>query len=420
MKKQIKTAAKPLLARVIIPGSKSLTNRALLLAALASGESFLSGILFSDDTYALIHALCALGVDLQVDEVSRTCRVTGCGGQFPAQQASIHCRDAGTVARFLLAACAVSRGRYVFDASTRLRERPIADLLRVLRAQGAQINAEKMPFSMEASGLQGGMIEVSSTETSQFLSALLMISPFAKQSVLLKTNEVVSAPYVEMTCQMMSDFGVHVERVSQSDFAIAVPQQYQARDYVIEPDLSTASYFFAAAAVTGGCVTIQPLTRKQVKQGDVAFLNVLEAMGCQVIEHASGLRVQGPKKLQGVTVNMQDFSDTFMTLAAIAPFAETPTTITHIGHTRHQESDRISAMRKNLEALRVKVEEGADWIKVYPSEPQGGLLNSYQDHRIAMACSLIGLRVPGIEIEDAECVAKTCPTFFEMWESVFL
>jgi 3-phosphoshikimate 1-carboxyvinyltransferase len=211
---------------------------------------------------------------------------------------------------------------------------------------------------------------------------------------------------------------VLVRRMHQARFSVPAPQRYTPCDYVVEPDLSTASYFFAAAAVTGGQVTIQAVDRKISKQGDVRFLKVLEKMGCEVIEHPDGLTVKGAAVLQGVSVDMQHFSDTFMTLAALAAFAVTPTTITNIGHTRLQESNRITVMRKNLENLNIKVEEGEDWIKIYPSTPRAGIVDSHRDHRIAMACSIIGLRVAGIEIDGAECVTKTCPDFFVLWESL--
>jgi 3-phosphoshikimate 1-carboxyvinyltransferase len=422
MKQLIRTASAPLEARVVIPGSKSITNRALLLAALADGVSELFDILISDDTVAFMNALRQLGIAIRLDETTRSCIVAGGQGHFPKKNAEIWCADAGTAARFLLAACAASPGTYRLDASEHLRQRPILSLLRTLCSQGARVipeQAERMPFSITGNeGLLGGEIEIEGTETSQFISALLMVAPFAKNPVFLNSHDVVSNPYVDMTCAMMGEFGVLVRRMHQARFSVPAPQRYTPCDYVVEPDLSTASYFFAAAAVTGGQVTIQAVDRKISKQGDVRFLKVLEKMGCEVIEHPDGLTVKGAAVLQGVSVDMQHFSDTFMTLAALAAFAVTPTTITNIGHTRLQESNRITVMRKNLENLNIKVEEGEDWIKIYPSTPQAGIVDSHRDHRIAMACSIIGLRVAGIEIDGAECVTKTCPDFFVLWESL--
>ena len=309
-------------------------------------------MLISDDTRALIDALYNLGIVVQLDEASRSCIVGGAGGQFPKNEADIWCAHAGTVARFMLAACSSSPGKYHFDGSSRLRNRPIEGLLTVLRNQGIKIepeNKNSMPFTVfGADGLTGGDIEIEGSETGQFISALLMVAPFARLPVLLKARDIVSRPYIDMTCAMMADFGVVVHCPSPSHFSISVPQSYQARDYVVEPDLSTASYFFAAAAVTGGEVAIQAISRKKTKQGDVEFLSILEKMGCQVMESPGGLVVKGPQELQGIEVDLRDHSDLFMTLAAMAPFAKTPTTIVNIKHTRQQESDRISAMCKGL------------------------------------------------------------------------
>ncbi len=422
MKRTIQAIKKPIQARIKIPGSKSITNRALLLAALADGVSEVSSILVSDDTTAFIDALRQLGVMIQFDKANQTCIVGGCNGRFPKAEASIWCAEAGTVARFLLAAAASSNGSYTFDGGERLRERPIALLLNTLCMQGASVKpegAERMPFTIHGQeGLLGGEIEIDGSETGQFISALLMVAPFAQSPVLIKAINLVGRSYVHMTCTMMAEFGVLVRRVHQERFSIPVPQRYAARDYVVEPDLSTASYFFAAAAVTGGEVIIQSVNLEHSKQGDAAFLKMLVKMGCTVSETIKGLKVKGPVELQGVSVDMRDTSDVFMTLAAIAPFAKTPTTITNISHTRLQESNRITVMREGLERLNIKVEEGSDWIKIYPSQPTAGTINAHNDHRIAMAFSVIGLRV-GIQIEGAECVSKTCPHFFELWEELY-
>jgi 3-phosphoshikimate 1-carboxyvinyltransferase len=422
MKQPIRQATAPIRAHIEVPGSKSITNRALLLAALADGVSELSGILLSDDTLALIQALQQLGIVVQVHASTKTCVIAGCQGRFPKTQATIDCKSAGTVARFLLAAAAASPGVYLFDGSAQLRARPLAQLLQILKKQGAKFEpdqVQQLPFTLYgAQGLYGGEIEISSSETSQYLSAMLMIAPFAKNSVILTTHDVVSQPFIDMTCAMMGDFGVLVRRMHNARYSVPAPQRYHARSYEIEPDISTASYFFAAAAVTAGSVTIKSIHRDTTKQGDIAFLTVLQKMGCVIHETETGLTVQGPEVLRGIDVDMLDFSDTFMTLAAIAPFATTPTMITNIAHTRSQESDRISVMRKGLETLNIQVEEGRDWIKIFPSKPVGGIVDAHHDHRIAMAFAIVGLRVEGVEIEGAECVTKTCPQFFTLWESL--
>lgn len=424
MKRSIRTAKKPIQARVTIPGSKSITNRALLLAALADGVSEITQMLVSHDTVAFVEALRKLGIMIQFDESTQSCIVGGCSGRFPKNEAAIWCADAGTVARFLLPACAASPGRYTFEGSPQLNARPIGALLQVLQRQGADIEYQGAPLQMPlvvmgADCLQGGMIEIDGSESGQFVSALLMAAPFAKTPVTIETSNLVNRPFVDMTCTMMAEFGVLVRRMHQERFSIPTPQRYVGRDYVVEPDLSTASYFFGAAAVTGGQVTIQPVSTQKSKQGDIKFLSLLEKMGCRTIENLTGLTIKAPTELNGVSVDMRDCSDTFMTLAAIAPFAKTPTTITNIGHTRLQESNRISVMRQELTKLNIQAEEGPDWIKIYPSTPTGQAIDAHHDHRIAMAFSIIGLRVAGVEIEGAECVTKTCPNFFEMWEQMY-
>ncbi len=420
MMRSIKTIDKPIAANINIPGSKSITNRALLLAALADGVSNITQILLSDDTFALIEALGQLGILIELDASNQRCVVHGCAGRFPKNEAALWCADAGTVARFLLAAAASSPGKFTFDGSDHLRTRPIEMLIKTLERQGAKFfpkNVQRMPFVIEGrEGLLGGKIEIDGSESSQFLSAILMVAPFAESPMTIKTRQLVSASFVDMTTTMMGEFGVMVRRLTQERFSIPTPQRYAARNYVIEPDLTTASYFFAAAAVTAGHVTIQPIEIKSSKQGDIKFVAILEKMGCRIQENAQGFSVQGPAELRGVSVDMRDCSDTFMTLAAVAPFAKTPTAITNIGHTRLQESNRISVMCRELQKINVHAEEGPDWIRIHPSVPKAGIIDAHGDHRIAMSFSIIGLRVPGIQISGAECVSKTCPEFFTLWD----
>lgn len=424
MKKTITPLASPLHAIVDIPGSKSMTNRALFLAALADGVSEISNMLISDDTRALIEALHQLGIVVQLDKTAHTCLVAGGSGSFPKEEVSIWCGEAGTVARFLLAGCALSSGNYYFDGSPALCARPFEPLLKVLSAQGVKIlphPAKHLPLTLSSTGqLRGGDVTLDSSQSSQFASALLMVAPFSSVPFTLDAPKLVSASYVNMTIDMMAEFGVMVRHMHRTRFFVPVPQRYIARDYVIEPDLSTASYFFAAAAITQGEVTVPAIHRSSSKQGDVKFLSLLEKMGCTVLENTSGLTVKGPAELQGVNIDMRDFSDTFMTLASIAPFAKTPTTITNISHTQYQESNRIMAIQTELEKLKIRVESGEDWIKIYPSTPEGTEVYSHHDHRIAMSLAVIGLRAKGMVIEEAECVSKTCPEFFTLWEKLSL
>lgn len=417
--KIIKPVSQPVKAAVIVPGSKSITNRALLLAALAEGKSQLSGVLFSDDTQAFAEGLKALGIDVRLDLQHCTAEITGLAGKFPRSQAALYCRDSGIATRFLLAAAAAQRGEYQFSASARMSERPIAHLLEVLHQQGADFQFMgkhgHMPLILEAQGLQGGAVNVDIKDSSQFLSALMIAAPYARTALQLHTGALSNKPYVSMTATMMQAFGLTPAITGQT---VQVPQGvYQAQNYAIEPDASTASYFFAMAALTGGEIQVLKLSR-QCMQGDIRFLNLLEQMGCKVREESGGISVQGPKRLRGLgDIDMAGFTDTFMTLAAVAVFADRPTTIHSLAHTRLQESDRVAAIAEGLTRLGIRTETGPDSITIHPGHPQGATVSSHRDHRIAMSLSLIGLKIPGVVIDGAEAVAKTCPQFFELQQA---
>ncbi len=417
-------------AVVRIPGSKSITNRALLLAALAGGRSSLEGVLDADDTRAFAGALRCLGFQAagtllddapKEDGGARRLDVDGAAGRIPAREAAVWCADAGTAARFLVAACAAGRGRYAFDASAQLRRRPMGPLLDALRAQGAAFEpaaARALPFTVVADGLAGGRLELPGSVSSQFVSALLLAAPLARVPLTLAVQGLVSRPYVDMTLAMMRQFGVAPERDGYSSFRV-VPSGYVAQRYVVEPDASTASYFFGAAAVGPGRVTVPGLRRRGGLQGDVGFLDVLEAMGCRITDGAGGITVEGPAtSLAGLTVDMADIPDTFMTLAAIAPFAAGPVTVTGIGNVRLKESDRIAAVEEGLRRVGVRCASGPDHLRVFPGATHGGVIDPHGDHRIAMSFSVLGLRTPGVVIEDPGCVRKTCPGFFTLWEQI--
>ena len=421
MKQIITTYNKPIKAYVTIPGSKSITNRALLLASLADGVSEISNILLSDDTKVFLSALRQLGVPFTVDEKKLTCTIEGGAGIFPKKEASVWCGDAGTAARFLLAVCASMEGIYHFDGSPQLRTRPLGPLVTALHLQGAKFypsESSHLPLDVRGiDGLIGKEIRVDASSSGQFISAMLMAAPLAKNLMIIDGENLGSYPYVEMTCVMMSEFGVQVRKLHATRFAVPVPQTYRPCNYVVEPDMSTASYFFAAAAVSKGEVKI-PLFIEKSKQGDVKFISILKKMGCSVIINAEGVTVIGPETLHGVSIDMRDCSDTFMTIAAIAAFADSPTTITNIAHTRLQESNRITVMREQLNKLNIKAEEGKDWLRIFPSTPVGSDVSPHNDHRIAMSLALIGLRTEGVVIENPGCVAKTCPDYFKMLEQL--
>jgi len=409
----LKSATRSINAMLNLPGSKSITNRALLLAALAKGRSQLSNVLKSDDSLAFMGSLRSLGVTFEEHD---TIVVVDGKGKLESSN-NVWCQDAGTAARFLLAACSAFPGEFLLDGTQRLRERPLSDLVKVLRMLGANIDQDQLPCTILGNNLKGGNIHLDADKSTQFVSALLMVAPFMQQPLTLVAEHLNRQAYIEITCQMMKSFGVDVE-VTANSYHVPLHQSYHAREYAIEPDLSTASYFFAAAALTAGNITVRGINRQRCLQGDIRFLTVLEQMGCQVTAHEHSVTVQGPEQLRGIDVDMQDFSDPFLTLAAIAPYADSPTRITGLAHTRLQESDRVSAIAAELTKLGVDVEMGEDWIQIFPGQPKAATVFSHHDHRVAMSLAILALKTPGIQLEHPSCVAKTCPDFFERIEAL--
>ena len=406
----------PLRGSIRPPGSKSITNRAMVCAALASGESVLSGALDSEDTRVMIDALRELGLEVEHDAAASRVRLVGSGGSLPASRADLYVANSGTTMRFLTAMVTVARGRYRLDGTRRMRERPIQDLLDALGQLGADVRSESgngcPPVIVRAEGLPGGQATVAGNISSQFLSGLLMAAPCATGSVeLIVQGELVSKPYVEMTLAVMSAFGVATEAQDLERFLIPSRQTYGARRYEVEPDASAASYFFAAAAVTGGEVTVEGLTRQSL-QGDVAFCECLQRMGCEVRYGANSITVVG-RPLRGIEVDMNAISDTVQTLAAVALFAEGPTTITGVPHIRHKETDRIAALATELSKLGAEVEERADGLQILPGRLRPAQIDTYDDHRMAMSLAVAGLASPGVVIRDPGCTAKTYPAFFD-------
>jgi 3-phosphoshikimate 1-carboxyvinyltransferase len=406
----------PLRGSLRPPGSKSITNRALVCAALADGESLLAGALDSEDTRVMIEALARLGIDVEHDPASDAIRVAGCAGRLPAERADLFVGNSGTTTRFLTAMLTLGRGVYRLDGASRMRQRPIADLLDALRQLGADAVAESPggcpPVFVRAGGLRGGRATVAGDISSQFLSGLLMAAPYADADVeLVVDGSLVSRPYVDMTLAVMASFGVRLECPEASRFRVSAPRHYRGRRYAIEPDASAASYFFAAAAITQGEVTVEGLSRGSL-QGDVAFCDCLAEMGCEVHSAADSITVVG-KPLRGIDVDMNAISDTVQTLAAAALFADGPTTIRGVAHIRHKETDRIHAMATELRKLGAEVEEHADGLTIAPRILHGAEIDTYDDHRMAMSLALAGLRVPGVVIRDPGCTAKTYPRYFD-------
>jgi 3-phosphoshikimate 1-carboxyvinyltransferase len=405
---------RPIRGSIRPPGSKSLTNRALLVAALARGRSKLTGILDSADTRVMIESLRRLGIPLQEDLKTATIDIAGCCGRVSVDHADLYLENSGTSIRFLCALCALGRGRFCLDGNARMRERPIEPLLDALRAWGAHAACREPtgcpPVVIDARGLPGADVTVSGGLSSQYLSALLMAAPCAEGDVLLRLEgELVSRPYVEMTVKVMRAFGATVAEVRAGEFRIDA-SGYDGRAYAIEPDASAASYFLAAAAVTGGDVTISGLSRGAL-QGDVRFADVLEQMGCTVVWGEDSVSVRGAA-LRGIDVNMNEISDTAQTLAAVAPFASGPTRIRNVAHMRHKETDRVAALVTELRRLGLHADEHADGLTIHPGPMRPAIIRTYDDHRMAMSFAVLGLRQPGVRIADPDCTSKTYPGFF--------
>jgi 3-phosphoshikimate 1-carboxyvinyltransferase len=408
-------------AVVHLPGSKSMTNRALLLAALADGVSTLSGVLFSDDSHWFVDGLRRLGVAVEVDQAE--CQVTVRGVGAPAApEAALWVELAGTAARFLLAYACLGRGTYTIDGNARMRQRPMSDLLTTLNALGADCRSAGehggLPIVVAGRGLAGGAATLAGDKTSQFLSALLMVAPYARADVdLTMSSPLAATPFIDMTTTMMADFGALVERDGYDRFHVRAGQRYHHQDYQVEPDASNASYFFAAAALTGGRVRVAGLARQSI-QGDIQFLDVLEQMGCTVRSGDHWVEVSGPAQLRGVELDMGKLPDMVISLAALAPFADRPTTIRNVGLIRHHETDRIAAIVAELRKLGVVVDEYEDGVTIHPGWQQAAAIDAHHDHRMAMGFAVVGLKIPGLRITGAECVAKTFPDYFQRFAAM--
>ncbi len=424
---EVAPMARPPAAEVAVPGSKSITNRALVLAALGSWAKpcRLTGALRSEDTEVMVDGLWELGFDVDPDwdRATVVVRKNESGRLIPAKSADLFVANSGTTMRFLTALCAAGKGRYRLDGVPRMRERPIEDLLTALRECGVHAASEAgngcPPVEIQTEGLTGPGATIRGGTSSQFVSALLMVAPYNERGSLgfgIKLDgPLVSEPYVWMTEAMMRQWGArwrydHVGRTYLFDLDSRA-EYFGPEEYAIEPDASAASYFWAAAAVTGGRVTVLGLTRNSL-QGDVAFVDVLGRMGCRVEECEAGITVHGGS-LKGVDADMNAISDTVMTLAAVALVADGPTTIRNVAHIRHKETDRIAALATELRKLGAEVEEFADGLRIIPRPLRGCAVDTYKDHRMAMSLALVGLRVPGVVINDPGCVAKTYPGFWQ-------
>ena len=437
---------------IVVPGSKSITNRALVLGALlAKGFAYaIRGALRSEDTEIMIDCLRVLGFRVLVDwQEEMVCVSSGLEEPIiPAAQADLFVGNSGTCMRFLTAMVSLGVGRYRLDGVPRMRERPIEDLLSALQQLGVHARSENNngcpPVIVEAHGLDGGRTKIKGNISSQFLSGLLLAAPHAKTEVVIDIDgPLVSRPYVDMTVKMLHRLGYFIlddyasgqlkvlssrardldpDVITKKIDSAAFHDGFDPRrhtllqDYQVEPDASAASYFAGAAAITGGAITVPGLADNSI-QGDMRFFDLLEEMGCRIERNEAGITVHGGP-LTGIDADMNEISDTVMTLAVVACFAEGPTTIRNVAHIRHKETDRLTALATELRRIGAEVEELADGLTITPRPLHGTAIETYDDHRMAMSMSLVGLRVPGVVIKNPGCAGKTYPRFFEDLEKL--
>jgi 3-phosphoshikimate 1-carboxyvinyltransferase len=406
----------PLDARVVVPGSKSITNRAMILAAMAQGRSVIDSVLLSDDTRYMTDALRVLGFIVEVDEDAHRITVGGRGGVIPANGGEIFVGGAGTAMRFLVAMVTLGEGRFRIDGNQRMRQRPIGPQLDAMQRLGASVYSERdnncPPVIVDASRarFEGGETSIDARVSSQFVSAMLMPAPIWKSGLKLRVIGDAARPFIDMTLRLMEAWGTH-NSVEGDQIVVPGGQWYRAQRFTVEPDASSASYFAAAAALVGGAVKIEGLSSNSV-QGDLGFLGVLQRMGARVTWHPDYVEVVGTGQLTGVDVAMNAMPDMVPTLAALAPFASSPTKIRNVAFIRHHESDRIRVLATELRRIGADVSEIEDGLEIRPSTMRPAPIETYDDHRIAMSFAVIGLKLPGLKIKNPGCVAKTFPDFF--------
>lgn len=422
----------PAAAKVSLPGSKSITNRALILAALSKGVTLLENCLFSRDTEIMVQALLALGFEIDTNVSDKTIQVSGCGGEIPNANAQIDIGNSGTSARFLTAMLAVRNGgEYRLDGDEAMRRRPIQKLADTLRALGCEIDTTNgfFPICIRPRGLSGSSATVDATESSQFVSALLMAAPLARNDLeIVLSNPSIRRGYIDLTLKMMQSFGIPSEALESASSSFRIkPSSYQAPDngYVIENDASAASYFIALPLATGGCIEIEGISQNSM-QGDIAFAQIAKNAGASLEWSANSLSIRfdrEKRKLKPLSEDYYAYSDTFMTGAAIAPLAQGLTRIDGIAHTRHQECDRIAAMVDGLNRAGQATRDETGALEIAPAPLQAATIESYEDHRIAMSFAILGSYnalqdgKPWIRIVDPLCCRKTFPNFFDVLES---
>ena len=418
----IQPATGPLDAEVRVPGSKSVTNRALVCAALAEGTSTLDGALFADDTEAMVGVLRAVGLTVDTDVAAERITIIGGAGTLPATDQVIDVRQSGTTARFAPPLLALGQGSYRVTAHPQMQLRPMGTTLDALRDLGAGVEeqgaAGHLPATIGGGGLRSGVVRVPGDASSQFLSGLLLVAPCLPDGLVVEvTTDLVSRPYVELTIAVMEAFGAQVDQPDDRTFAVA-PTGYQARSYAVEPDASAASYPLAAAAICGGRVRVLGLT-DQALQGDVAFADVLAAMGATVTRDGGGTEVRAERgTLRGGTFDLTHFSDTAQTLAVVAPFAADPVVVTGIDFIRRKEIDRIAAVATELTRCGIEVQVDPDGWTIAPGPVRPAVVQTSDDHRMAMSFALLGLVAEGIAIAEPGCVAKTFPRYWDLLDQL--
>lgn len=442
---------------VTVPGSKSVTNRALMLAALGNGKCVLEGVLFSDDSRAFLDCLVKLGFELDIKEAIQTVTICGMGGKIPNQNAKINVRSAGTAARFLTVMLAVLGGDYHLDSSEQMKKRPMEPLITMLRNAGVEINCLEedghFPFEIHSTGLKVNEVAIDTEVSSQFASALLMMGNFVSGGLkVVLTGSRTKGAYIKITEKMLEQFEMPYRKddsVYYFEHSIitdnnAVPcecrdtvltqcrnkesdkknnncEMEEVFKYIVEPDVSAACYFWGIAAINAKKILVKRVSLNGM-QGDLKFLNVLEKMGCTIGENDEGVWVLGTEKLKGISVDLKDFSDQTMTLAVIAPFADGVTEIKNISHIRQQESDRLMAIVNELTGMGIKCEITKDGqeegLKITSGKIKPADIETYEDHRIAMAFAMAGTRCDGIRIKNPSCCGKTFENYFDVLDEI--
>lgn len=416
MQQAINPIKEPFKTNMTIQGSKAISLRATLLAALAEGVSELSNLHVNSAVRSLINALHQLGIVAQFDEQAKSCIIAGGGGKFPKRQATLWCDNSKAVARILLTACAATPGVYYLDGPAPLRKQSLSQLLHVLYRQGMQLipsDARKLPFTMIGTdSLEGGELVMDQDGQHEFASGLILLAPYARSPFTFTMPNLLEQPDISLTCNMMADFGVMIHRIHQGQFMVPIPQRYQAKDYAIEPDLTLAAYYFATAAITHSELTINNAKRAQAKQKQAVFLSWLEQMGCHVHESTQGVAVKGASELHGIELELSYFPSTLPALLAVAAFAKTPSKITFATPLKEKHTSLLIAIKSEFTKMGLHVEASDKSVQIFPGNINGNTISNHHHHRVMMALAIMGLKVPNIVIPNDKKITRIYPTFF--------